>query len=289
MPKRIFAALPLVMLASACAVSRPPEVIALSVPGATGAAPPEIAEGWQPDGHRMLRNVSRPSIEVFRPKPSVTNGTGVLVIPGGGLMAVSIQQEGTDVARVLAARGVTAFVLKYRVSATPADQGAFFKLFGERLGPGFDPNAPFVGEDDAATDAKAAFQLIHDRAAGFGVDPARLGALGFSAGGILAIDLATGPAPRPAFLGDIYAPVRRGVAVPSDPPPMFTALAADDGLYGKLATQSFDAWRAAGGEAELHVYAHGGHGFGTRRQGTTSDYWLDDFDRWLAAHGWLKP
>jgi len=249
----------------------------------TGRA--EISEGWPPDNHRMLRNVTAPTLTAYLPDADKATGVGVLVMPGGGFAALSIDQEGTEVARWLAERGIAAFVLKYRVEATDPDRSAFFAAFMRKLSGGVDPKAPIPGEAEATADGRAALALIQHDAARYGLDRDRIGVLGFSAGGFMALALGVDPALRPAFVGDLYAPVRPGMIVPKGAPPLFSAVAADDPLFGKVTTASFEAWRAAQAPAELHVYARGGHGFGTRRQGTTSDGWIDDFYRWLGSIG----
>ena len=245
----------------------------------------EITEGWPPDNHRMLRNVTAPTVTAYLPDPARATGVGVLVMPGGGFAALSIDQEGTEVAQWLADRGIAAFVLKYRVTATPVDKGTFFASFMKALGKGWDPTTTLPGEAEATADGKAALAMIQTNAARYGLDRQRIGVLGFSAGGFMALSLGADPALHPAFVGDLYAPVRPGLVVPKDAPPLFSAVAADDPLFGKVTTASFDAWHAAHAPAELHVYAKGGHGFGTRRQGSTSDGWLDDFYRWLGSLG----
>lgn len=244
----------------------------------------ELTESWPPP-HRMLRNVTTPTLTAFLPDPARATGAAALVLPGGGFVALSIDEEGNDVARWLADHGIAAFVLKYRLGATPADQKTFFEGFRKMLGGKFDPNARSPNETPAFEDAEAAMALLKSRAAAFGIDPRRLGVVGFSAGGITALHLGMSATAHPAFVGDIYAPVRKGEVVPADAAPLFSALAADDPLFGSVTTSSYDAWRAAGRQAELHVYQHGGHGFGMRKQGTSSDGWIDDFYRWLVASG----
>ena len=248
----------------------------------------ELTESWPPP-HRMLRNVTAPTITAFLPDPAKATGTGVLVLPGGGFVALSIDEEGNDVARWLADHGIAAFVLKYRLGATPADQKVFFEGFRKMLGGKFDPEARSANEPAAHEDGEAAMAMLKARAVSFGVDPKRLGVVGFSAGGIMALHLGMSPTAHPTFVGDIYAPVRKGETVPADAAPLFSALAADDPLFGGVTTASYDAWRAAKRPAELHVYEHGGHGFGMRKQGTTSDGWIDDFYHWLVAGGFTKP
>jgi len=244
----------------------------------------EVTEGWPPDDHRMLRNVTAPTVTAYLPDPDKATGVGVLVMPGGGFMALSIDQEGTEVARWLADRGIAAFVLKYRVAATPPDKATFFTALMQAMAKGIDPTA-LPGEAEATADGKAALALIQRDSARYGLDRQRIGVLGFSAGGFMALSLGVDPALHPAFVGDLYAPVRPGLTVPRDAPPLFSAIAADDPLFGTATTASFTAWRAVHAPAELHIYAKGGHGFGTRRQGTTSDGWIDDFYRWLTSLG----
>ncbi len=287
----LLSALLVASLATGAAAAPAPQTLPLyAVPPAgweaTGRV--EITEGWPPDNHRMLRNVTAPTLTAYLPDADKATGVGVLVMPGGGFAALSIDQEGTEVARWLADRGIAAFVLKYRVIATPADKGTFFASFMKALGKGFDPNAVLPGEAEATADGKAALSLLQTNAARYGLDRSRIGVLGFSAGGFMALALGADPALHPAFVGDLYAPVRPGTVVPTGAPPLFSAVAADDPLFGRFTTASFEAWRAAHAPAELHVYARGGHGFGTRKQGTTSDGWLDDFYRWLGSLGMTK-
>ena len=247
----------------------------------------ELTESWPPP-HRMLRNVTAPTVTAFLPDPAKAVGTGVVIYPGGGFVALSIDEEGNDVARWLADRGVAAFVVKYRLGPTDPDQKAFFEGFRKMLGGKFDPDARSANEAAAHEDGLAALNMVRARAASFGLDPKRVGVLGFSAGGIMALHAGMDATAHPAFVGDIYAPVRMGEVVPADAAPLFSAVAADDPLFGKVTTSSYDAWRKAGRPAELHVYEKGGHGFGMRKQGTTSDGWIDDFYRWLAASGFTK-
>lgn len=282
----------------------------LALAGALAAVPappvPEIPlydeppKGWEratqvevseasADGPHVVRNVTRPTLTVVLPDAGRATGAGVLVIPGGGFFALAFDDQGLEVARWLASQGLTAFVLKYRVEATPPDRKALAARMQALMGAlAADPDGVLPGEATAEDDARAAFALLLRRAAEFGVDPHRVGVLGFSAGAFMAIDLATAPTARPAFVGDLYAPVRRSVRVPPGAPPMFSAFAADDPLFGQATTQSFARWRQAHAPVELHVYETGGHGFGMRAQGAASDGWMDDFRLWLAAHGWTR-
>jgi acetyl esterase/lipase len=95
-------------------------------------------------------------------------------------------------------------------------------------------------------------------------------------------------ASRPAFIGVIYAPVRKSIAVPADAPPMFAAMASDDPLFADDATSAYVAWHAAKRPVELHVYGKGGHGFGMRVQHLPSDGWIEAFHAWLVSQGITK-
>ena len=202
------------------------------------------------------------------------------------------------VAKRLAEEGVAAFVLKYRVSQTPDDpaqllavirkmfSGAAAKTPGAAAKP-FEPPAPFATEGLAAEDAAQAVRLVRQRAAEWGVDPNRVGFLGFSAGAITATNIAIGDkAARPDFVGVIYGALRG--TVPADAPPAFIAASADDPLLSGAACPMYQAWRSAGVAAELHVFERGGHGYGLVPQGTSSDHWMDEFVWWMKARNLLK-
>jgi acetyl esterase/lipase len=238
------------------------------------------------ENSRLVRNVSRPTLTVFLPEPSLANGVGVVVCPGGGFQGLMIDKEGTEVARWLNGRGAAAFVLKYRVDPTPDDDDAYLRVAATPLAQR--PNIDRVGAA-AIADGLQALRTARARAAGWNVDPDRLGLLGFSAGGAVAAGAATDydAASRPSFAAPIYAPWSPRPA-PTDAPPLFLATAGDDALVdagNSLAL--YEAWRAAGHPAELHVYARGGHGFALWRQGLPSDDWIERFWEWLEAEGFV--
>ena len=241
----------------------------------------------------VVTNVTKPTLTVIKPAPELANGTAIVVCPGGGFMALSINSEGTDVAKYLAERGVTAFVLKYRLAHTGEDATQeFTDLFADR--------AKFqdtVGKviPLAIADGLAAVSYVRQHASEWRVSPDRVGIIGFSAGGTVAAGVAFhyAPAGRPAFVAPIYAAAAAGklqdARVPPDAPPMFVAAATDDQLG--LAPDSialYDKWTAAHKSAELHIYAKGGHGFGMRMQNLPTDHWIDRFADWLELQGWLK-
>jgi acetyl esterase/lipase len=239
----------------------------------------------------VVANVTKPSLTVFKPSPELRNGTAMVICPGGGFMALSITSEGTDVARYMAARGVTAFVLKYRLAHTGEDATLeFTALFANRQ-----KFQETVGKvvPLAVADGLAAVTYVRQHASEWGVSPDRVGIIGFSAGGRVTSGVAFNylPEGRPAFVAPIYwgGEISKDVPVPADAPPMFVAAATDDQLG--LAPDSvalYERWTAAHKSAELHMYAKGGHGFGMRKQNLPTDHWIDRFADWLELNGWLK-
>ena len=248
----------------------------------------------------VLRNVSEPTLNVFRPaKP---NGVGVIVCPGGGWRILTWEHEGIDVARWLTARGYTAFLLKYRVRGTPAAQAdydawevklssqidltrrgraAFRAVMGE-----IEPYETFrAARQAAADDGRRAVAIVRERAKEWDIDPAKVGMIGFSAGAFLVVDVAVDPrAAQLAFVAPIYGGETLGRAVPADAPPLFTVMAQDDFLY-RLAERLYADWTDAERSAEMHIYRRGNHGFGMVKQGLPSDRWINLFHDWLADQG----
>jgi acetyl esterase/lipase len=253
-------------------------------PGSEGWTQTE-GEGWFTPDLRVVRNVTRATLTPFlvgAPASGPNGAAAVIIAPGGAFRFLSWDHEGIDVARWLNAHGVAAFVLKYRLFATgdafPNDESRTPP--GPRRPPGVDmPLHPLVRED-----ARRAIRTVRRRAGGWGVDPGRVGIMGFSAGGyvttVAASDYSSDS--RPDFAAPIYgvAPVD---PVPADAPPLFLACAADDAMASQGCRALFDRWREAGRDAELHVYRRGGHGFGMRRQGLPTDAWIERFHDWLMS------
>lgn len=263
----------------------------------TGPLPGATAhESWHRQyGSLFARNVTVATLTPYLPDPSNASGAAVVVAPGGGFRTLSMENEGSNVARALAARGVAAFVLKYRLRQTPADMPGFERSMARpSAGPAARPPAPSTPEAMAAglapqlEDARAAFALIRRRATEWRVDPNRIGMVGFSAGAMLTLTTAlAGQDAKPAFIGDIYGPVA-AMTVPADAPPLFVALAADDPLFGGGGEMGIiKSWIAAKRPVEFHLYERGGHGFGMYPKETTSTGWFDAFTRWLGMHGML--
>lgn len=292
MSTRFYRTIALTLFAASLASAQ--EVIPLyngTPPGSAPESYPEkqyFSKSWNTE---VVANVTKPSLTVFKPALDQKNGTAAIVVPGGGFMALSIDSEGVEVAKYLAAKGVTAFVLKYRIAHTGDDATQeFAALYGDKA-----KFSETIGKviPLSIADGVAAVAYIRQHAAEFGVSPDRVGIIGFSAGGTVAMGVAYQYAPegRPAFVAPIYAAAGRlkDLAVPADAPPMFIAAATDDNLG--LAPDSvalYEKWTAARKSVELHMYAKGGHGFGMHRNNIPTDHWIDRFADWLDLQGFLK-
>lgn len=227
----------------------------------------------------VVLNVVTPTLTAFLPDPTKATGTGVIVAPGGAFIALAIDLEGYSVARRLQDMGIAAFVLKYRVveKRTPG------------LPPGMDMDT--AGRYGIA-DGLQALKVVRQHAAEWGIAPDRVGFMGFSAGAMVATGtvLQQNDSARPNFAAFIYGgPFGVMPAIPPKLPPMFMAWAQDDAIALDPIVRFYDALRSAGAKPEAHIYSAGGHGFGMRHQGTSSDHWIDAFHAWLDAQGFTKP
>ena len=268
------------------AVPGQPGAIALATSGDTT---PD-REIWHRDNAQIaVRNVTRPTLLPFR-AVGRASGAAVIIAPGGGFLGLAIEKEGWDVARWFANHGVTAFVLKYRVLPTPASQGEFVDQLAQMLRGG---KASFALPDDtppqAYADGLGALRYVRAHANEYGIDPHRIGFMGFSAGGFLTRSLVERSGPdRPDFVGPIY-PNMAAIKVPADAPPMFVAVASDDFLLAKVhGFPLVEAYREAGRPVEFHLFASGGHGFGAGIAGTPTEGWLDVMLRWLRLQHFLE-
>jgi acetyl esterase/lipase len=198
----------------------------------------------------------------------------VIIAPGGAFVALAISREGTDVARWLQERGIAAFVLKYRILEKDQEQ------------------PPTMTSDKASmygiADGLQALQIVRRHAAEWGLSLDRVGFLGFSAGAMVTsgILLQKDATARPSFAAMIYGgPFDDIPPIPAKLPPMFLAWAQDDAKARELVVKFYDALLAAGHNPEAHIFSTGGHGFGMRKQGTSSDHWIDAFYGWLEGQG----
>jgi len=243
----------------------------------------EPARQW-----RGIRNVVTPSMTVYRPTSGAGTGAGVIVCPGGGYRLLAYDYEGTDVAEWFAARGVTAFLLKYRVDPSAPDPDDFAReniklleaIVADRDGW---IDTLDASRDRAVSDGIQALKVVRQRSAEFGVDPARLGIIGFSAGAGLAIGAALcDPPERPDFVAAIYGADRSDTPVRADAPPLFLVVSQDDPF--NLAPDNirlYQRWISGGAGVDLHVFSEGGHGYGMRTLGLTTDQWPLLLERWL--------
>lgn len=283
----------------------PPTVIDGVPPEAEHLVPAGLAEGTT-----FLRNVSDPTLLVFTPPEGTSNGVGIVVVPGGGWTILAWEHEGLDVCRWLTSHGYTAFLLKYRVQASAEDPATFeanmAAVDGIHANPWPKASKPgaisdLLGSAGAvasgyaaaraacADDGRRAIELARQEAERFGVRPEAIGAIGFSAGAFLLVDVALDPrAEQLAFIAPIYGGETNGAPVPADAPPLFTAVAQDDVLVN-IVEGVHAEWTAAERPAELHGFARGQHGFGMVRQGTPSDRWTDLFLAWVEDLGLAKP
>ncbi|MFN0110934.1 MAG: TIM barrel protein [Blastocatellia bacterium] len=281
-------------------------LLALSVPAF--AAEPQTVYLW-PSGHSTLQganekevttppnpqpgqriasivNVHNPSIEIHLAPASKATGAALVVAPGGGHRQLVWGSEGTDLLEWLHGMGVHVFILKYRLAQTP--------------------NYKYTVEGEALQDTQRAIRIVRQRAREWGVNPSRVGVLGFSAGGALAAladirfdrgkpdasDPIDRQSCRPDFVGLVYpgwAPMDI-TARPDSAPAFLTSAGLDDAFHAKQTVEFHDSLFKAGVQTDLHIYAHGGHGGGIKpRDGIPFGAWPKRFEEWLADLGMLKP
>ncbi len=226
----------------------------------------------------VVFNVVTPTLTAYLPEPKKATGTGIVIAPGGAFVALAISLESREVARWLQERGIAAFVLKYRIR--------------EKRGEGIPAN---LNMDEAGrygiADGIQSLKVVRQRAAEWGMAPDRVGLMGFSAGAMVtsAALLQQEAAARPNFAAMIYGgPFGVMPAIPSKLPPMFLAWAQDDEVALRPIVRFHDALTSAGHKPEVHIFSAGGHGFGMKKQGTTSDHWIDAFYYWLEAQGFTR-
>lgn len=274
-----------------------------AIPLNTGGVENQPAqESWfRQWGEPMVRNVSNATLTPYLPDPAKANGTAVIVAPGGGYRWLSINNEGWKIAKALNERGVAAFVLKYRLQPTPPTLEGLKESMNRTFAavtPPADGAAPAAPAPEAPrpprpnltnqlADAEAAYALILSRAKEWGVNPDRIGMMGFSAGaGLTMHSTLNSKTMKLAFIAPIYGGMG-AVEVPKDAPPMFVAIAANDFLFrGQFGL--IESWYKAGRPVEFHLYQDGGHGFGMGYPGHPTYWWFEPFTHWLDHNGFLK-
>lgn len=293
--------LPLALVAfvtSLAAAADPPAPIDLwpgTAPGEKGNIGPEGPPPLKPGAKgpsKSITNVTKPTIAVYKPAKEIDTGAAIVIAPGGGYNVLAFEHEGTMVAEWLQSIGVTGVLLKYRVPRRP-DQSK---------------DAPPIG---ALQDAQRAISITRAKAGEWGIDPNRIGFIGFSAGGHLgawvstnsdkrsyeAVDVSDKASCRPDFAVLIYpggvlqkenkALFRPEIRVAKDTPPTFLAVAVNDtgSFDGTLALMK--ALKDAGVKSEIHVYSDGGHGFGMRAGDKPHNAWPKRCEEWLRGEGLL--
>lgn len=269
---------PLILFAasfSLLSAAEPPAALPLWPDGAPGSEArkdePEKIEGSN------IVNVHHPSLVPYLPETGKNRGTAVIICPGGGHAKLCVGHEGFALAEWFRDRGIAAFVLKYRLSK--------------------EPGSPYTLEGDAMADTRRALRTVRSRAAGWGIDPARIGILGFSAGGELAAYSAMQSDPgqadaadpierassRPDFQGLIYPGKSGTFTAAAGMPPAFIACGYGDRPdIAEGMASLYLKYKAAGVKAELHIYSNAGHGFGYRPGAKgPANAWVDRFEEWL--------
>lgn len=253
--------------------------------GAPGAAANTALERVRlsDQGDHIVSSVHRPSITPYLPAAPQATGTAVIVIPGGGHRELWMDHEGYRVGQWLAAHGIAAFVLKYRLAR--------------------EPGSTYTVEGDELADVRRAIRLVRSRAATWHIAPGRVGLLGFSAGGELValagmradrpaanpVDSVDRESATPAFLGLVYPALPDSLVLSKDTPPAFLLCGENDSpAIADGVARLYQAIRGAGGSAELHVLTGVGHGFGIRENNSRAvAIWPSLFFDWLEARGML--
>jgi len=240
----------------------------------------------------VVYNVVEPTITAYLPPYYLATGTAVIIAPGGAFHTLSINSEGTSVAKWLNSKGIAAFVLKYRVvrSHTSDPVGELMAKMGdaEKLD---EETAPIVSL--AMADGLAAVKYVRSHAKEMDINPNQIGLMGFSAGATLTMSVAYNATEenRPNFIAPIY-PYEPSIienTLPSTKTPIFVAVAGDDQFdLMPHSINIYKKWFEAGHPAELHIYQKGGHGFGMRQQDLPTDTWYERFGEWMQLQGYLK-
>jgi acetyl esterase/lipase len=235
-------------------------------------------------GDHILSSVHQPSITPYIPSKEIFDGAAVIVIPGGGHKELWMDHEGYRVAKWLSDHGTSAFILKYRLAR---EEGSTYSIEGNSL-----------------PDVQRAIRLIRSRASEWGIDPDRIGVIGFSAGGELAAlaathydsgsatsaDIIERQSSKPAFQALLYPAIPRDMKLSKDTPPAFLACGEKDRPeISQGLPELYLALQRAGVSTELHIFAGAGHGFGIRESNHPPvSGWPQLFHDWLASSGFLK-
>ena len=246
---------------------------------------PEVEKKGYLTDKNNFQNISIPTIQVFLPRGDLNTKTAMIVCPGGGMRANAIHHEGFDVAKALNERGIAAFVLKYRLVP--------IHLIGKNEG----LDHPYSKEKKQLAyghlDALNAIAHVRENALKYGINPYKIGIMGFSAGGAVTMEATykSSEKNRPNFLAPIYPWMKivDDQEPPAYGPPIFIVCTTEDTF--KLAipsTRIYRDWAEKNYISELHLYHHGTHGFGMRKTNYPVDNWFDNMVEWIDAIGMLN-
>jgi acetyl esterase/lipase len=298
--RAILAGIAATLLGSACGTSQAggaaePEAAEIvrvwpsAAPGTSGWTGPEVeldAELPVAGKTHIITNVTVPTLTIFRPKSGGAGRTAMLVVPGGAFRALAWDLDGTEVAHWLAAHGITAFLLKYRVRPPGDSAPTGPESFDDFL------LRTQAARQFAAADAEQALQLIRANSAKYGVAADRVGMIGFSAGAITVMGaaLSSDAAARPDFAVSVYGALPADQQPAAGAPPLFVVAAQDDPqVPWRKSVEIYERWSRAGRPAELHLYEKGGHGFGMRRHNLPADKWPQALEARLLSRGLGGP
>ncbi len=260
-----------------------------------GSSPQGEERVMERNGEKTITGVTQPSITVYRPEKS--NGTAVILCAGGGMRALSWTNDVERMAKFFNEKGVTAIGLKYRLNTAPFGPGggqmpALVDVTGHESFPKANANpmpggAGDVAIDHAIEDARAAIRMVRGKSDEWGIDPAKVGYLGFSAGGGVAIGATVRATEEemPNFLMTAYGPSLIDVDVPAQAPDLLIMTRAEHGNVAAGCLQLFLEWKKAKKNAELHMYGDGNGPFIlTTPNGTnTTETWAESMIRWMSA------
>ena len=267
-----------------------------SIPLYKGSAPGSENWNWKEQEFKVENNtyvvdVSTPSLLAYL--PSKPNGTSMIIAPGGAFHALALDLEGTPLAKRLNEKGITVFILKYRlVHDDPAHpENALMKFIAKNDSGKIDSIYSRI-VPMATQDGLTAIQYVREHAREYHLDTNKIGFMGFSAGGRVAMSVVYNAvnSNRPNFVAPVYGFVggMSEAKVPAARTPIFIAVASDDDFgFAPQNVQLYLKWLEAKQPAEIHVYEKGGHGFGLKKQQLPVDSWIERFEDWLRVQGYL--
>lgn len=235
------------------------------------------SEAWDT---RVITNVSKPTLTIYKPEAGNDSGVSVIIAPGGGMYAHSIESEGIQVAQWLNSKGITAFVLKYRLVPYNSEATSAFSDPNENVLINAKKILPLATQDGLSSIA-----FVRKNAKQLGLDPNKIGFMGFSAGGAVAMNVTytAQTENQPNFIVPVYAwmIIVDKQDVPNYKPKMLLICASDDPLeLAPMTIELYNDWTSAKITTGLHMYSRGGHGFGMRTKNTASDKWIERFYEW---------